>query len=93
MSKVDEGKVIIINEVVDKVTPAFRLEQGIQETFDTLNGGEITRSGMGDYIRWVMKDIVKEDLDIITDAGLNMKDVGSGISKVARDYFFQLEQL
>lgn len=90
---VDEGKVAIVNEVVNKVTPAFRLEQGIQETFDTLNGGEIDRKGMGNFIKWVVSDVVKEDLDIITDAGLSMKDVGSGISKVTRDYFFSLEQM
>ena len=90
---VDEGKLVIINEVVNKITPAFRLEQGIQETFDTLNGGEIDRKGMGDFIRWVIGDIVKEDLDIITDAGLDVKEVNNKVSKVVRDYFFQQEQM
>lgn len=90
---VDEGKLAIVNEVVNKVTPAFRLEQGIQETFDTLNGGEIDRKGLGDFIRWVIGDVVKEDLDIVTDAGLNIKDIGNGVSKVSRDYFFSLEQM
>lgn len=90
---VDEAKENLKNEVVNKITPAFRLEQGIQETFDTLNGGEIDRKNMGDFIRWVMKDIIKEDLDIVADVGLCMKDINSKISKVVRDYFFQQEQL
>ena len=93
LKEVDEGKLNIINEVVNKITPAFRLEQGIQETFDTLNGGEINRKGMGDFIRWVIGDIVKEDLDIIIDAGLDVKEVNGKVSKVVRDYFFQQEQL
>ena len=93
LPKVDEAKVALVNEVVNKITPAFRLEQGIQETFDTLNGGEIDRKGMGDFIRWVIGDIVKEDLDIITDAGLDVKEVNNKVSKVVRDYFFQQEQM
>ena len=93
LPKVDEAKMNLINEVVNKITPAFRLEQGIQETFDTLNGGEIDRKSMGDFIRWVIGDIVKEDLDIITDAGLDVKEVNNKVSKVVRDYFFDIEQL
>lgn len=93
LPKVDDAKVALVNEVVNKITPAFRLEQGIQETFDTLNGGEIDRKGMGDFIRWVIGDIVKEDLDIITDAGLDVKEVNNKVSKVVRDYFFGLEQM
>ena len=54
---------------------------------------EIDRKGLGDFIRWVISDVVKEDLDIITDAGLNIKDIGNGVSKVSRDFFFQLEQM
>jgi hypothetical protein len=93
LPKVDEAKMNLVNEVVNKITPAFRMEQGIQETFDTLNGGEIDRKGMGDFIRWVIGDIVKEDLDIITDAGLDVKEVNNKVSKVVRDYFFQQEQM
>lgn len=93
LPEVDDEKVALVNDVVNKITPAFRLEQGIQETFDTLNGGEIDRKGMGDYIRWVIGDIVKEDLDIITDAGLDVKEVNNKVSKVVRDYFFQMEQM
>jgi hypothetical protein len=92
LPQVDDAKNALINETVNKVTPSFRLEQGVQEVFNTLNGGDIDRKKLGDYIRWVIGDIMKEDLDLIAEAGLQPKEINAKISKVVKDYFFSLEQ-
>jgi len=92
LPKVDDNELALINDIVNKITPPWRLEQGIQEIFDLNNDGEINRNKLGDYIRWVIKDIIDEDLDIITNANLELKKLNPIISKVARDYFFNLEQ-
>ena len=56
------------------------------EVFDIINNGKADIKGMGDYIRAVINDILKEDLDIIVDAGLIPKDINKKVSDVARKW-------
>lgn len=90
--KVDAVKLDKIHDIAEKVTPNWRLEQMLTETFDLINGGSVNREGLGDYLRAVIKDVMKEDLDIIADASLEPKDVNKYISQIARDYFFEYER-
>lgn len=88
---VDEGKLKLVNEIVDKITPIWRLNQMFNEA--TNNGSDIDRKHLGGYIKMVIDDVMKEDHDIIIDAGLEPGDVNKGISNVARMYFFEQELL
>jgi hypothetical protein len=92
LKKVDDVKINKTIEVAEKVTPNWRLEQMMTETCDLINGGSVDRSKLGNYIRAVISDVMKEDLVVITDAGLEPSDVNKYISKIARDYFFQFER-
>lgn len=89
LKKVDNAKIQLINETAQKVTPAWRLEQMYQKTFDTLNGGIPNKEGTGDFLRNVIQDVMKEDLDLIADAGLEPKQVNGAISKIARIWLFE----
>ena len=91
LKPVDDAKIQKVIEVVEKVTPEWRLEQMLQETFDLLNGGQIDRLKMGDYIRKVINDILKEELHVLAEANLEPKDINSQVSFVARKYFFEQE--
>jgi len=42
----------------------------------------------GDYLRWVVTDILKEEADTMEASGLTAKDVGGAISKKAKMYWF-----
>ena len=90
--RVDDEKINLINDIVDKVTPIWRLDQMLTKSCDLLNGGTIERAKLGDYIRLVINDVLEEDSQVITDAGLEPKDINKGISEVARKYFFEQEQ-
>lgn len=92
IKEVDITKVNKINEIAEKVTPKWRLEQMLEETFDLNNGGELTRKKLGEYLKSVVNDVIKEDLDIIIGAGLEPKDVNKNISVIARNYFFEEEK-
>jgi hypothetical protein len=92
LKKVDNDKLNKIHEIAEKVTPNWRLEQMLTETFDLINGGSIDRAKLGDYLRAVIKDVMKEEMDIIADAGLEPKEINKYISQVARDYFFERER-
>jgi len=89
---VDNEKLNKIHETVNKVTPNWRLEQMLSETFDLINGGHVDRAKLGDYLRMVINDVMKEELDVIADAGLEPKEINKYISQVARDYFFDRER-
>ena len=86
---VDEGRLKIVNELVDKVTPIWRLNQMFNEATD--GGKDIDRKNLGGYIKTVIADVIKEDMDLVFEAGLEMKDINKGISKIAREYFFEQE--
>lgn len=91
LKKVDDEKLNKIIETVNKVVPAWRLEQMYAETFDTINGGKGEIKRTGDFLRAVIKDVMKEELDVIVAAGLEPKEINKKISVVARTWF--MEQL
>ena len=64
----------------------------VTESCDLNNGGHIDRSKLGDYLRMVINDVMKEEMDIIYEAGLEPKDINKYISQVAKDYFFERER-
>ena len=90
LEKVDEDKVRLVNTIVEKVTPKWRLEQGVEFIYDTLNGGQIDLTKTGDYIRWVINDIVKEETDLLSSNNLALKDISKSVSDIARRFLFSL---
>ncbi len=88
----DSEKIGKIHEVANKVTPAWRLDQMLTLSCNLGNGGNIDRAKLGDYLRMVINDVMKEDADIIADAGLEPKDVNKYVSQIAREYFFDRER-
>lgn len=85
---VDDAKLNKIIDMVNKVTPDWRLEQMLDKTFDLMNNGSIDIKKMGDFIRNVIQDIIKEESDTIAEAGLEPKDINSKVSERCRLYFF-----
>lgn len=92
LKPVDDEKINKCMQIAEQVTPSWRLSQMISETFDTINGGVIDRSGLGNYIKAVMNDIIKEELDIIVEAGIEIKDIAKYVSTIAKNYFFEYEK-
>jgi hypothetical protein len=64
------------------------MEQMLDKTFDLMNGGKIDVKKLGEFIRNVISDIMKEELETITEAGLEPKDINSKVSERCRNYFF-----
>ena len=91
LNKVDDEKIKKVLEVAEKVTPTWRLAQMLETACDLINGGELDRAKLGDYIRLVINDIIKEDMDILVEAGLEPKDINKYVSEIARRYFFDQE--
>lgn len=89
LKPVDDVKLNKIITVVNQVTPSWRMDQMLTETFDLINGGEIDVKQLGAYIKAVINDIIKEEIDILNENGLEPKDIAKYVSETSRKYFFQ----
>jgi hypothetical protein len=74
-------KVKALEELADKVTPSWRLQQGIQETNAT------SQKDIGALLKWVNQDIIKEESEVIEQGGSTHKELQRYISKITKDYF------
>lgn len=86
MVPVDEEKVASVREFVEKTVTIGRLNQGIQvmkengkDPYDSKNTGE--------FIKWVMGDVLKEEIGMLTESGLCTKDVTGPIAQVSRKFY------
>lgn len=86
LASVDVEMISSINEFVDNVLTEQRLEQGI--TWLKENQKEVNQKSTGDYLRWVVNDVIKEETDTIVENQLDPKKINSAISAKARVWFF-----
>lgn len=70
-------------KLVAIICPDARLDQGIFEVFGE-DGLDIRK--MGNYLKWVANDVLKECLIIITDNGFEWKDVAKYVNSRSVNY-------
>lgn len=77
-------------EFANSVTPSWRLEQGWQEIFGINNEKiEPDIKYIGDFLRWVFNDIIKEESDLLNSKNLEPKQVNGLISNIAKKWFIK----
>ena len=86
LNPIDAERVDAIRDLAIVLTPPWRLEQMLQQTFDTLNGGLVDIKGTGDFVKAVMTDVLKECIIEIAESGFTAKDLGKSVGKISRDY-------
>ena len=90
LTPVDDAKEQLKLDTAAAITPVWRIDQAIQETFDTLNGGQLDITKIGAVIKWVSTDILKEELVTINESGLTYKELSGPVSKLVKERFFEL---
>ena len=88
LASVDVEKLNSITEFVEYVVTESRLQQCANEV---LIDGDFDRKKLGQFMKWMSTDIVKEEKDTLVKNDLTMKDVGSGVSKACQKWFFTQE--
>lgn len=88
LAAVDVEKVNSIHSFVEYAVTENRLNQAVEQVF-TIEGAEPEIKRMGDFLRWIMSDIVKEESDTLAASGLEPKDVGRSVSNKAREWFIE----
>ncbi len=86
IASVDVERINNLKELASKLAHNGRLEQMAQQVFDTLNGGEIDVKKTGDFIKAVVQDIFKEELDTISASGFTGKDLNGPVAKLCLDW-------
>lgn len=79
--QVDVDKVNNIQEFVANVLTNSRLNQGLENV--TARESKYT----GDFIKWIVKDVLKEEMDTLVENGFTSKDIGGPLAKAARNWF------
>lgn len=84
--KADPVKAASIRQLVDEVLlPSWRLEQGISYLRE--NGFPLLPQSTGEYLKWINKDILKEQEDDILASGFTWKELTPVICQTARNYY------
>jgi alpha-acetolactate decarboxylase len=75
-----------VNEFVDYSVTENRLNQAIEQVF-TSNNLRTDIKNTGDFIKWIMNDVLKEETDTLVKNNLIWKDVQGVIAKKASRWF------
>lgn len=88
LASVDVEKLTSIKEFVEYAVTESRFNQGLEKTF--LNGEPVDVKKMGELIKWVVNDVIKEESDTMAASNVEPKDVNKFVSAKVREMFFKL---
>lgn len=88
LAAVDVEKLESIQKFVDYAVTQSRFNQALENVFP--NNEPIDTKKIGDVIRWVVNDVIKEEMDTMVENSIEPKEVNKYISTKTRDMFFKL---
>lgn len=86
LASVDVEAVEQINDFVAMAVTESRLEQGLHNLINE-QMKPFAMTSMGDFIRWVHQDILKEESDTLQASGIDYKKLNSPIALAAKRWF------
>lgn len=87
LAAVDVEKVRSVDEFVINTVTLNRLQQGLDKMRE--KGLSIDARNTGEFIKWVMADVFKEELDTLAESGLTTKDVSGKMANTARNFYLE----
>lgn len=88
LASVDVEAMEQINDFVTMAVTEARLEQALHNLINE-QMKPFAMVSMGDFIRWVHQDILKEEADTLQASGIEYKKLGSPIALAAKRWFIQ----
>lgn len=86
IASIDVEKVANINDFVAKVVTDARCQQSVTKLREANKA--LDRTSMGEFIRWIFNDIVKEETDTAIASNIDITKIGGPISNAAKKWFF-----
>jgi len=87
LASVDTEEVNGLYEFVDYVCTENRMLQGMDKIKET--NPILDMSLLGDYLRWLVNDIIKEENDTIIKNGIDIKKANKYISQKAKEFYMK----
>jgi len=87
LANVNVEKLEGIQKFVDYAVTESRFNQACENVFP--NDEPIDVRKMGDVIRWVVNDVIKEEMDTMVENQVEPKEVNKYISAKVREMFFK----
>ena len=87
IAPIDIERLNSIQEFVEYAVTNNRLNQAIAEIFE---GAEPVIQQMSDFLKWIIRDIADEEVGVLEENGLILKDVTRAVSNKARSWFQEL---
>ena len=88
LAAVDTEKINSAIEFTNYAVTENRFNQAIEKVFGSENKMDVKK--LGDFIKWMVNDIQKEELDTMAANNLEPKDVNKYISNKTREMFFKV---
>ena len=88
LAAVDVEKLENIQSFVEYAVTESRFKQALENVFP--NDEPIENKKLGDVIRWVVNDVLKEEMDTMVANNIEPKDVNKYISTKVREMFFKM---
>lgn len=88
LAAVDVEKLEGIQKFVDYAVTESRFNQALENIFP--NNEPIDVKKMGDVIRWVVNDVIKEEMDTMVENKIEPKETNKYISAKVREMFFKM---
>lgn len=88
LASVDVEKLETIQKFVEYAVTESRFNQALENVFP--NEEPIDNKKLGDVIRWVVNDVVKEEMDTMVENKIEPKEVNKYLSAKIREMFFNL---
>ena len=88
LANVNVEKLEGIQKFVDYAVTDSRFKQALENVFP--NQEPIDVKKMGEVIRWVVNDVIKEEMDTMVENQVEPKEVNKYISSKVREMFFKL---
>ncbi len=88
IAAVDTEKVKSVEEFVEYACTQNRMQRGIE--FLKESGVALERQAIGTFIKWVISDIIKEELDTMTASGIEPREINGSVSIKARNFIVNL---
>jgi hypothetical protein len=87
LAAIDTDRLNSITEFVEYAVTPQRFSQALEKVFT--DPGLIDVKRLGEVIKWMNQDIIKEESDTLVDNNLEMKDVGKYIADRTKKMFFE----
>jgi len=82
LANIDTEKLENVKKFVEYAVTENRLNQALENVV-------LDIKKIGEFIRWILNDVMKEESDTMANNNLTKQDVGGTIAKVAKEWFFK----